>query len=1236
MKRIATALQFLSRKLDRWSNRLNKERNNRGEEQQPFHPLSPTGEADQEGHYKKALLWAIKNSKLKDIHNIALTGPYGSGKSSILKTFRETNQDDALKFLNISLATFKDTNDTNDTKDTKETIQTEKPSDPVNSDLLRLIELSILQQIFYHEEDRKIPDSRFKKIKNFSRKNIILTATSLLIFGFSIVNLCVDNFVGKALDIEVPGNANRILRWFSITYSIAWLYAALATSVRSLRGISINKLNISNAEIEIDKNISKSILNNHLDEILYFFEVTDYSVVIVEDLDRFEQTEIFTKLRELNLLINNSKKIKRDIVFVYAVRDDMFKDKDRTKFFDFIIPIIPVINFSNSNEKLKSIIKNNGYTIDDELVNDISLFIDDMRLLYNIMNEYEIYWRHLDKKLNQNKLLAVIVYKNIFPNDFVSLNNNDGELYKVFQEKSNHVHKVIAKTEETIKTINASIDKLNELKIRELNELRKVYLYQLLSKLNNIISFSVDGTSYDIQKMLDDEPFIKLTKDEVQYKYYHPQYSNYFTIQSGKIPRKFSEIEKEVDPKSSYLEREELIKQWNDNKIGQLKEELSNLNRKKSDTRKMKLNRLMAENPIHIKFKNEKQGLLINSLIRSGHIDEDYLDYVSIFYEGSITKEDRDFLLSLKSQISKPYDYKLQNIEGLLKKIGIIEWESIQILNINLLDFVIENQGYQNEISSMMHHLRNESPQSLEFIDGYMNEGKNAGLFFRHLCQGWPKCWDFFKNRSRLPGSTTDEYFKLMMNNAGLNDIIAMADFALRQEIEDRSDFLLLLEDTEKAKDIIDNLKIKFTNLDISSHKSALQDHVYKTNSYAINKDMLASFIRVEGKFDQKKFITSNYGAILDSECPGLINYVNKNLELYIEKVYLKIYSNNQEDEKVLTHMLNSADIAVDWKKKIIKQVATIITDIRNIDDNDVKGGLFTARKIKPTWQNVIRYYNETDKEIDENLIEFLNHDRVAIELFKHTIDPEKLLPDLPTTEDFIISLITEDKIDNQIYDRYLKCVPHHYSDLEITGLSKDKVLSLIQKGILDATPENFNTIGSSFTNLKVPFLEKHHDKVVETLDNFPVGRSELTAIMDSAAFTNSEKKIIVNHYVDSLLLDDPRLCNNALKLEHKQPGFITKEEDLINILRTASNLEDRLRVFIKKLPLLNQENTSTILGFLPEPYAELTQEGKRPLLPGNTLNRELAAGLQKAKYISSHQEDDKGIRLNTFKKSKE
>ena len=98
---------------------------------------------------------------------------------------------------------------------------------------------------------------------------------------------------------------------------------------------------------------SDSVFNRNLDEIVYFFEVTKYRIVFFEDLDRLDEPNLFVRLRELNTLLNNSNAIsKKTVVFVYAVRDDLFGKEDRTKFFDFIIPVIPIINTTNSREAL--------------------------------------------------------------------------------------------------------------------------------------------------------------------------------------------------------------------------------------------------------------------------------------------------------------------------------------------------------------------------------------------------------------------------------------------------------------------------------------------------------------------------------------------------------------------------------------------------------------------------------------------------------------------------------------------------------------------------------------------------------------------------------------------------------------------------------------------------------------------------------------------------------------------
>jgi ABC-type transport system involved in cytochrome bd biosynthesis fused ATPase/permease subunit len=99
--------------------------------------LTPVDDADEKSNYFSALKFAIDSEQ---ICNIALTGPFGSGKSSIIKTFEKNNQ---YKFLNISLASFKE--------GTEDQIQN------------NLIERSILQQMLYGSDASKLPYSRVCK-----------------------------------------------------------------------------------------------------------------------------------------------------------------------------------------------------------------------------------------------------------------------------------------------------------------------------------------------------------------------------------------------------------------------------------------------------------------------------------------------------------------------------------------------------------------------------------------------------------------------------------------------------------------------------------------------------------------------------------------------------------------------------------------------------------------------------------------------------------------------------------------------------------------------------------------------------------------------------------------------------------------------------------------------------------------------------------------------------------------
>lgn len=365
-----------------------------------YKDLAPSSNIDENNIYCDSLNWAIEN---EDISNIALMGAYGSGKSSIIETFIKRNFNQ-YKFLKLSLATF-----------------TGKCQSP-KEDSDELIELSLLQQLFYQVEPGKIPNSRFKRIRIPKISSILIYSTLILWGIFSLIVIFKPNFLlntGLKNIIETLAS-NYIAIAFCATYLFAATLGIFYFFISAVHKIKLSKVNLKNGEFELSKDSDPSILNKHMDEILYFFEVTDYDVVIIEDLDRFDNINLFTKLREINILINETevnKKINKKIVFIYAIKEDLFNDVDRIKFFDFIIPVIPVINTFNAEEILltgiKKILLSKHKDISEENINelmdtsficDIAIFIPDMRLLTNIINEFILYSELLQDSLPKANL----------------------------------------------------------------------------------------------------------------------------------------------------------------------------------------------------------------------------------------------------------------------------------------------------------------------------------------------------------------------------------------------------------------------------------------------------------------------------------------------------------------------------------------------------------------------------------------------------------------------------------------------------------------------------------------------------------------------------------------------------------------------------------------------------------------------------------------------------------------
>lgn len=317
-----------------------------------YRDLAPIDSIENGDEYIEALNWAFQNKKIK---NIALTGPYGSGKSSIIETFLAEDDKKASEkgyfarkgairesALKISMATFLK-------GDFAEDDETDKKID-IGPDE---VEKGILKQLFYKVEPGRIPQSRYRKLHAISRFSafirIFLGLLLIGLFSAVFVPTVFEKFMGAIRDFLPSCLSMPIFTAVAAALLLALLSAVGVYLYRTV----ISKFKVKEIKFPTDTTVqrgnedSDSVFNRNLDEIMYFFESTGYRTVFFEDLDRLSDPKIFVHLRELNNLLNNDDAIKeKPIVFVYAVRDDIFSKEDRTKFFDFIIPVIPVIYFS--------------------------------------------------------------------------------------------------------------------------------------------------------------------------------------------------------------------------------------------------------------------------------------------------------------------------------------------------------------------------------------------------------------------------------------------------------------------------------------------------------------------------------------------------------------------------------------------------------------------------------------------------------------------------------------------------------------------------------------------------------------------------------------------------------------------------------------------------------------------------------------------------------------------------
>lgn len=392
-------------------------------------------------YYKiyKDVLNNVTQDKL--IKNVGVTGGYGTGKSSIIHSY--FNELKSRTSIYISLAHFNSL--------AGNTIPTPQDDKIINSQIDNILEMKIVNQLVNQIEPYKIPKANFLAKKNINNNKIISYSLSIicLILYFKFLLPVITEKITYSIQ-NFPPNLeciDYILIIISVVAMIS-LYYLLSNAIKKIvhKGnwskLTINTMGI-NVNMENRDFSTVSYFDNFLSDVVYLFDESDADFVIFEDLDRFNDHSIFEKLREINLMVNQRRNSANDkkLMFFYVISDEVFSEKkdvsatEKTKFFDVIIPIIPIVNNTNSFDYLKSRLLDDLAITDkndfETFLYQISIFIDELRVLKNIVNEFKIY-KEIHKnniKIDYKQLLALIIYKTLDSSNFNDLVKSKGDLY---------------------------------------------------------------------------------------------------------------------------------------------------------------------------------------------------------------------------------------------------------------------------------------------------------------------------------------------------------------------------------------------------------------------------------------------------------------------------------------------------------------------------------------------------------------------------------------------------------------------------------------------------------------------------------------------------------------------------------------------------------------------------------------------------------------------------------------
>lgn len=1065
---------------------------------------------------------STKSSVFSKVRNIALSGGYGTGKSSVLCAFKDDSrfQDDKgnSNCLFISLSSLNG-------QDDESSDNGQSYSDQTDS-----IEKEIVKQLLYQESSAI---SHFRRLRSIKPKRRCLYS---IMFGLLIFLLCTGlGWTGKIRSFFSPNPQFWPSVMVALVLAVFFILACFVFIPSTVQGrMRLKSLTAGSASLSLDGDDGETYFDKYLDEIAYFFSSSKKRVVIFEDIDRFDNTRIFEDLKELNTILNQDPSNEgRSICFVYAVRDsifDTFSENDvsesmnsvngsyvrnenveranRTKFFDLIIPMVPFMSPTAAKGWISSEFKNDG--IDRRLIRILSKHITDMRLIKNIHNEFLIFRSKLifgnlepggQSSLDVNHVLAMVAYKSVYPRDFEKLRLGTSHLDDIYRFKLQIVEHVRSDALRKIEALKNQLEDSHGFteKSKRLGEILKRAIKVKASAYRtppDIVPLTVGQYTYEDEEQLDSVDFWRNVENNYQTN------EELEFVLSGGISIDFSDL---YDLIAIAVDDQD----WMDNLDTAEQTEIDQLNFLLRRTAHSSIQTVMNESdwtappsssdlkvPCNLsKFVQMCYGHTLGSdLIAEGYISDDYQLYAASRNSQWLSNNGVNFEIHNLAQGERSLDWKLtkDDCEAIYTDFGTEITKSRDAYNVQFLDWLLNQHPEQAE--NMLRDPSDYDDWDREFYAAYLSDGdvsiENRKSIIGLMTAKSDNILNFLVGSQELSENEREQYISVALSNLreGTADG-ASKDASVKEYLRKCDSRLECMQNPGLSKEQARLIANYYQNAtifleDVSPLCPNMLDAIKTQHNYQINRINFETIFGAQCNF--------SLNAIRKQDMQEYNLLCNDYLPCYLSKVNPKVTINGDKSEyaQIVREIIETFnkrpddDSRYDNLDSLIKRSKPNerITDLTNIFTNTeeewagapaqhVIDTMAEYRLFVPTPNNIFVYLSVMDPEFKTSVMDRIYFDQIYFDQLMEYMplsvrDLEN--NDLDDRDSaFLATMILNS--DASGFDLAKKIQLVQDLNLSSESLDADKLrdrdsnmfAELMKDGLLSSTADNFNLLGS-------------------------------------------------------------------------------------------------------------------------------------------------------------------------------